>query len=398
MPYFRWQGIDLQGTMRTGRSCAASVADLDAQLLNQDIALLKSTQATMRFLDRSVSMDVKIQFFKSLATLIEAGVMVPEALELVAHQVRHVGFHEQLYRIKHEVETGIMLSDAMAKHRHIFNPLMIEMVRVGYETGNLVGSLHRLVSYLETMQEFRKKIRMALMMPLITFTFFAIIATVLIMFVVPQFESLFASLKQPLPMSTYCILQTNAFMRAYGLYVLGAIGACSALLIWLYHQNIRMRYWYDCIMLKVPFFGPLLLTRMCAQVCQALALLLDGGVTVVEALSITTSLVDNSALREVMICVKRDVEAGMQVSDALTLHANIYLGSDAIALVRVGETSATLGAMFGAAARRYQASIAYTLQWLLNLLQPLVVILLGILITGLILAIYLPIMSISWGI
>jgi type IV pilus assembly protein PilC len=271
------------------------------------------------------------------------------------------------------------------------------MVRVGYETGNFVTSLHRLVSYLETMQEFRKKIRMALMMPLITFVFFIIIAAVLVVCVVPQFESLFLSLKQPLPMSTYIVLQVNAFIRAYGLYIIGMISICIALCAWLYKKNMRVRYNFDRLALTIPFFGSLALTRMCAQVCQALALLLEGGITVVEAFSIITSLVDNIVLRDVLIRVKKDIEAGMQVSDALMRHGRAYLGSDAIALVRVGDTSATLAPMFATAARRYQASVAYTLQWLLNLMQPLVVIFLGILITGLILAIYLPIMSISWG-
>jgi type IV pilus assembly protein PilC len=168
--------------------------------------------------------------------------------------------------------------------------------------------------------------------------------------------------------------------------------------MWLYRINMQVRYFFDQLILSIPFFGPLMLARMCAQISEALALLLEGGITVVQAFSTITSLVDNMVLREVLIRVKKDVEAGMQVSDALVRHGNAYLGSDAIALVRVGETSATLGPMFAAAARRYQLSVTYTLQWLLNLMQPLVVILLGILITGLIMAIYLPIMTISWGI
>lgn len=397
MPYFRWKGIDLQGTMRAGRSCAASLKDLDTQLLHDDIALLKSTQLSMRLFGRAVSMDVKIQFFRSLATLLEAGVMVPEALELVAQQVRHIGFHEVLYSLKRDVETGILLSDAMAKHRKMFNPLMIEMVGIGYETGSLVTSLERLVSYLETMQEFRKKIRMALTMPLITFLFFTIIASVLVVFVVPQFESLFASLKQPLPTSTRVVLLINGLIRSYGLYLIGFIAAAVGVCMVLYQRMIEARYFFDRIALSIPFLGPLLVTRMCAQISQALALLLDGGIMVVDAFSIITSLVDNVILRDVLIRVKHDVQAGMQVSDALLRNGNGYLGFDAIALIRVGETSGTLAPMFAAAARRYQASVAYTLQWLLNLMQPLVIIFLGILITGLILAIYLPIMTISWG-
>jgi type IV pilus assembly protein PilC len=397
MPYFRWKGIDLQGTIRVGRSCAASLKDLDTQLLHDDIALLKSTQLSMRFFSRAVSMDVKIQFFSSFATLLEAGVMIPEALELVAQQVRHIGFHEVLYSLKRDVETGMLLSDGMAKHRKMFNPLMIEMVRIGYETGSLVSSLQRLVSYLETMQEFRKKIRMALTMPLITFLFFTIIASVLVVFVVPQFESLFASFKQPLPASTRIVLCVNRLIRSYGLYLIGFIVAAVGVCMVLYQRMIAVRYFFDRIALSVPFFGPLLVTRMCAQISQALALLLEGGIMVVDAFSIITSLVDNVILRDVLIRVKHDVQAGTQVSDALLRNGNGYLGSDAIALIRVGETSGTLAPMFAAAARRYQASVAYTLQWLLNLMQPLVIIFLGILITGLILAIYLPIMTISWG-
>jgi len=397
MPYFRWKGIDLQGTIRAGRSCAASLEDLDAQLMHDDIALIRSTQLSIRLFERRVSMDVKIQFFKSVATLLEAGVRVPNALELAAQHVRHIGFHEVIYAIKRDVETGILLNDAMAKHRHIFNPLMIEMVGIGYETGELVTSLERLILYLETMQEFKKKIRMALTMPLITFLFFTIIASLLVIYVVPQFESFFTALKQPLPTSTAMVLRMSNGIRAYGLYALGVLSILMVGSIWLYRINMQIRSLVDRCVLSIPFFGSLLLTRMCAQISQALALLLEGGVTVVHALSIITSLVDNAVLREVLIRVKKDVEAGLQVSEALVRHGKEYLGSDAIALVRVGETSATLAPMFAAAARRYQASVAYRLQRLLNIMQPLVVILLGFLITGLIMTIYVPIMSISWG-
>jgi type IV pilus assembly protein PilC len=398
MPYFRWKGIDLDGTMRVGRTCAASVEDLDTLLLHKNIALMSSRQLSNGMLERPVSMEVKIQFFKSLATLLEAGVMMPEALALVAHHVKHIGFHELLYTLKREVETGIPLSDAMAHHRHFFNPLMIEMVGIGYETGSLVISLQRLVSYLETMLEFKKRIRMALMMPLITFIFFIMIASVLVVYVVPQFESFFAVLKQPLPTSTRIVLQMSNAIRAYGLYVVIVMGVMSALLVWLYRKNKELRYAFDRATLSIPFFGPLLLTRLCAQISQALALLLEGGITVVHAFSIITSLVDNEVLKEVLIYVKRDIESGIMVSDALERRGKDYLGSDAIALVRVGETSATLAPMFAAAARRYQSSVADTLQRLLNIMQPLVIILLGLLITGLIMTIYVPIMSISWGV
>lgn len=397
MPYFRWKGIDLQGATRIGRSCAASASDLDTRLLHDDIALLESKQIAPHLFARPASMDVKIQFFRSLATLLESGVLMPDALELVAHQVKHIDFHEVLYALKRDVEMGILLSDSMAKHRHMFNPLMIEMVHIGYETGSLVTSLHRLASYLETMQEFRKKVRMALTMPLITFIFFVVIAAVLVVCVVPQFEALFTSLKQPLPFSTKLILNINKYIRAYGLCIIGLMMGIVALCVWLYRVHMRMRYAVDRVQLLIPLFGPLTVTRIWAQISQALALLLEGGITVVQAFSIATSLVDNVVIRDLLIQVKRDIEAGTQVSDALTRHASRYLGIEAIALVRVGETSATLGPMFAAAARRYQDSIAYTLAWLLNLMQPLVIIFLGILITGLIMAIYLPIMSISWA-
>lgn len=398
MPYFRWKGIDLTGTPCAGRSCAASLDDLDAQLLKKDIALIQGTQVTRQMLDRPLTMDAKIQFFSSLSTLLESGVTIPDALELAAQQITNVPFHDALYTIKQQVETGITLADAMSKYRHIFNPLMIEMVHVGYETGDLPQSLNQLSSYLETMQDFRKKIRMALTMPLITFTFFMIIASVLVLWVVPQFESFFVSLKQPLPASTKAILSLNSFLRSYGLLVIGMITGLSVLCSWLYRVNIRVRYFFDRIALNLPFFGNLTVTRINAQVSHALALLLEGGITVIDALEIVIGLVDNVVVRDALMRVKKDVEAGVNISDALARHGEGYLGSDSIALIRVGEVSATLGPMFATAARRAQASVGYTLQWILNLLQPLVIIFLGILITGLILAIYLPIMTISWGI
>lgn len=398
MPYFRWKGIDLEGTMRAGKICAASVDDLDTILFHKDIALMNSTQLSNGLLSRPVSMEVKIQFFKSLATLLEAGLMMPEALALVAHHVKHIGFHELLYELKREVETGILLSDAMAQHRNFFNPLMIEMVGIGYETGSLVASLQRLVAYLEAMAEFKKKIRMALLMPLITFAFFIMIAAMLVVYVVPQFESFFTALKQPLPASTKMVLQMSNAIRTYGLYLVAGMIFLSVLVVWFYRTNAKVRYAFDRVMLRVPFFGPLLLTRLCAQIAQALALLLEGGVTVMHSFSIITSLVDNEVVRDVLIRVKGDIESGVLISDAFERRAKEYLGSDAIALVRVGETSAALAPMFAAAAKRYQSSVADTLQRLLTIMQPMVIIFLGLLITGLIMTIYVPIMSISWGV
>src|SRR5579872_1850639 len=169
MPYFNWHGIALSGASKKGKLFARTQNELDAILFKRDIALLDCSLASPSRWLRSVSISTKIQFFRQLAALLQAGVLLPEALTIVTEQLDNPRFQEVVYAVANQVHQGKSLGQAMAQYPQLFDSLMIHMVQVGHQAGALAAALDMLSDYLESVVAFQKKIRSAAIMPALTF-------------------------------------------------------------------------------------------------------------------------------------------------------------------------------------------------------------------------------------
>ncbi|PKN03328.1 hypothetical protein CVU75_02795 [Candidatus Dependentiae bacterium HGW-Dependentiae-1] len=396
MPYFAWQGVDVYGRNRKGMAFARTEQELDTRLFTQKIALLHARQARPRvFTFSAVSLTDKIDFFQQLAELMQAGILLPEALTIVADQQQHGYFQETLYAVALAVREGHQLHHVLKSHPRQFDALMIELVQVGQESGSLALALQALADYLQTQNAFYGRLRAALLMPAITFGFFMCVLGVVVFGILPHFAALFSSLGAQTPATTRVLLSLSSWASGWriGALLIGVV--LSGLVVRQYTRTASGRAFCDAFWLRVPFIGNSISQRASANFLQAVALLLDGGVSLVPALTIAKGVVANQALARQLEAVVAEVSAGGSLSEALVLVTEPLFGPEVISLATVGQETGRLSFFLARAARIVQAQVYRSVTFFATVVQPLVLIVLGLLIALLLVSVYMPVLNLA---
>lgn len=396
MPYYIWHGVNLKGETRKGKLFARNIEELDKLLLGRDIALIKSAAPARLFSFSPVKLADKAYFFRQLGVLLKAGVLLPDALRIVCDQLSNGALQERVYSIVDSVHKGTTFADALAMHKPLFTPLMIQMVAVGEATGSLPASLVLLADHLERTQEFRKKMRLAIVVPGITLVFFFLIAGIIFFAVIPHFAHIFASVNRDMPTITRVLVQISTGVRS-GYTMLGILSFVIAVGLFIYacRINQRMGRLADSIVLRMPFIGPLSRDSSLAAYAQSLALLLEGGVPLVPALHHAQGAVGNCVMLEACVIVEEAVRTGSAFAAALSMEQDTVGDQELISLVAVAEESGQLSRMLGHAANNYNERVQRRLLWITTMVQPLFMIVIGLLVALLIFAVYLPIFSLA---
>jgi len=394
MPYFRWHGVDLGGKKHSGLLFAASASDLNALLHKQNIALVSYTiQRTGRH--KPIRASHKAQIFEQLAQLLNSGLLLPDALEVVCRQLHHPHLQEMIQQVAHQIKKGTAFHMACAKFPQLFDVVTVSSIQVGQESGQLPQTLYDLADHLQAMQRFHKKIRSAVAMPLITFAFFIVVALVLFVGIIPRFETLFSSTGQPLPYLTRLALQISNFFRSWYTLYIGTSIIIALVLLKLYARIESGRTFYDRLILKIPFIGTLKKRAAALRIFRSVALLLQGGMQLVPALTISRSLLKNKQLEDWFDDIIQAVESGASLSNALARYQGRWFDQDAIAIIAVGEESGALPTMLERVAHIYEDGINRILATMSILIQPSLMIILGLLIALLVFAIYIPIFNMA---
>jgi type IV pilus assembly protein PilC len=396
MPYFVWKGVDLQVKIQKGIQFAANERDLDALLFKKDIALLSFSCKKVWF-DRPIPLQLKIDYFMQLALLLNAGILLPQALKLLAEQSAHPTFTPILHEVTQTVHQGISLSNAFKKHSHIFSILMIQMASVGQESGNLAVSLQVLTSHLESVAFFKARLRAALMLPAITFAFFMVIIGIILAVIVPQFVSLFASMHKELPTSTKAMVMISDFFYSWYLGLTIVMGSGIIFLLNNYTKTVKGKDAFDRLVMKLPFSGAIIINQSMAGFFQSLSLLLQGGMPLVQAIKIAKESIRNGVIKNQIHGVEQEVNAGGSFAQTLAKCEQLCV-QEMVSLIQVGHESGKLADMLARVAHMYQARLMRTLSRINTLFQPFLLIILGLMIAGLILALYTPIMSLSYAV
>jgi type IV pilus assembly protein PilC len=396
MPYFSWEGVDVYGTVHTGKTFARSTQELDERLFARKIALLHAGQARSSFFRLShVGSGIKKDFFQQVAQLLQAGILLPEALLLVSDQQNHGTFQETLYAITQSVCEGKPLHQALEQHPRFFEPLMIEIARVGQESGNLALALQALAEYLHEQESFYKRLRAALVLPLITFGFFIVVLGIILFGIIPQFAIIFASLGKETPAATQVLLSLNTWFSGWRLSVFVSVLFLIFFAMYRFYKTGLGRSYADAFFLKIPFVGRMIRQRASAHFLHALSLLLDGGMPLVPALNIAKKVVSNQILRAQLEQVVAEVGAGVLLSDALVMIQDPLVGPDSISLIVVGQESGRLSFFLARSAYLLQERVQHSVSFVATIIQPLLVIILGLLITLLIIAVYMPVLNLA---
>jgi len=395
MPYYRWKGVNLLGDFKAGKSFAKDKEYLDTFLFNNNISLLECSRSHIWSVFRHVSVQNKIQLFRQLSVLLDAGVRLPEALQIAGNQAENLFWGQILHNVESDIQEGLSLGHALGKYPNIFNELIVKMVIVGQETGTLSVALHQLADYLERKNMFYKKVRSAAMLPLITLGFFVCISMTIFILVVPKFADMFKTFNKELPAITKVILKVSLFLRSNWFVMAIILFVLFILVIRSYIKTVSGKAITEKVLLSVPFVGSTMRYRFFVYFFGSISILLKSGMRLVPAIGVSKKSLQRSVFANYIEKLETDVLSGSSLSDSLADHAGSLFTQDIIAMVRVGEETGKLSLMLKKAADMYQEKVNRSLLFFTTIFQPLLMILLGLLITLLIFAIYVPVFNLS---
>ena len=394
MPYYRWRGIDLFGVVKKGTLFARSPEHLDQLLLKRELALLTCNPIKQWFKKR-IKINDKVQFFTQFATLISAGVLIPDALEIVANQVDNPTLAEIMNQVSFEVLQGRSMSQALQGYRELADPITLQLIKAGEESGKIAPMLDALCTHLLAIQDFQQRIRSALLLPAITLMFFIVVIGIIFLVIMPRFIDVFASMKKDIPPLTRSLLFVSEAIKTPSMGLIASLFAFFCLIIWRVIRRGKGRRILDAAFLKLPIIGQILQDRFLAYSMQALGVLLEGGLPLADSLSIVSDSIENHHFRQQFAIIAGHIEAGVLLSESMARHPDPIFGQNIIAMVEVAEASGNLSLLLGRVAQVYYRRVSQRLNLITMLLQPAIMIILGLLVALLIFAVYGPIFSFS---
>ena len=392
MPYYCWQGVRLDASYCKGTSFARDPEGLKALLLSQDIALLSCNQKKYIHI-MPISADQKYLFFQNLHALIHAGVHIWQSLLLLCEQIGDPRLADITLHVADNVQSGKALHEAMASFP-VFSSEMLHVTEIGAESDNLAVALQMLCAHLAYVQAFKKQVRGVLLLPACTFVIFVVIMLAVLLIIIPKYAALFASMGKEVPAMTRILMHMSDFVSSY--YMIGTLFiliTCITVLL----QSLKkpaIKYVLDHRILKIPYIGKLIKQISLVYCLRSLSLLLKGGMPVVPALEAAKEAVSNMCIQDALSDIIEHVRSGQDLSYAMQMHAEIF-SQDIILLITVGQETGCLHEMIVRAADMYTQKIQQTLQRFTFTIQPILMIVLGLLVTMLIYAVYIPLFNLA---
>lgn len=391
MPFFQWRGVGLDGEIRSGRAFSENILALEQLLLQREIGLIDYHDLELVDPDqiKLPSTAQQLQFFRELLVLLDAGLQLPRALNFLGDQLADDRLQILVLILAHDVQRGLKFSQALARYPQYFSILIQQLIMAGENSGHLADALRYLVAYLENWRELQQKLRSALLMPLITLIIFLVITLFIFLAIIPMFATIFTAAGQQLHATTQIILAASNFLRSRQVLWL-LIGPLTAYLIFnVSYQTKLGRASWDNLKLWLPVGGVFARYTALLHFWQTLALLARGNLPFPEAFKLAVSVVQNSILAQKLTKVALLIEQGFSLSQALESESQLLL-PEVLAVIGAGAESGDLVVMSERVALIYNQRLAQLLKFTLGVLQPALVIILGLLVALLILAVYLP--------
>ncbi len=387
---FQWEGTDSRGKKVKGKTIAANEAAVRAELRHQGVVPLKVRKQSTLFQKKGkvTTADIAI-FSRQLATMLAAGIPLVQAFEIVGNGHDNPAMQKLIFAIKQDVEGGSTLAEAIGKHPLHFDDLFVNLVEAGEQAGALETLLDKIATYKEKTEAIKKKIKKALTYPAAVLAVAVIVTTILLIFVIPEFESLFQGFGADLPAFTRIVINISEFVRDQGwLLLLVFVGAVSAY-IYMYKRSRKLREFQDRLMLKAPIVGQILVKAAIARFARTLSTMFNAGVPLVEALESVAGATGNIVYENGVLEIRDEVATGQRLQRAMS-NTNLFPNM-VIQMIAVGEESGSLDEMSSKVADFYEEDVDNAVDNMSSLLEPLIMGILGILVGGLVIAMYLPI-------
>ena len=402
MAVFRWQGVSPRGETIGGEMEAPTREAVLAKLRSQRIQpIADKIKERGKGLDREITIPgfgdkVKqkdiVVFTRQLGTMIDAGLPIVQSLDILAEQSESKPFRKVLRELKDDVESGSTFAEGLKKHPKIFDDLFVNMIAAGEVGGILDTILQRLSEYLEKSMKLKAKIKGAMIYPISIITVAVGVTAVLLIWVIPVFGELFSSFGQELPGPTQFVINLSNFTIAYFPYIVGVVGATGLLLRQIYNtENGRLRM--DQLSLEFPIFGDLLRKSAIARFTRTLSTLISSGVPILDALLITARTSGNKIVERAILATRTSISEGNTISEPL-MESGVFPPM-VCHMISVGETTGALDSMLQKIAEFYEDEVDNMVENLTTLMEPLVILILGVIIGGLVISMYLPIFKLG---
>ena len=395
MPVFTYTGVNRGGTTVTGERTATNKAEVQTQLRREQINVSKVSEKGKEFAFPTFGGGVKAKelaiFTRQFSVMIDAGLPLVQCLEILANQQENKTFQKILTGVRASVEGGATLSSSMKQYEKVFDPLYHNMVEAG-ETGGILDTiLQRLSTYIEQNVKLTRAVKSALIYPISVLGIAAGVIILLLWKVVPIFVTLFAGLGADLPLPTRIVIGLSRFIGSwFGFLILAAfVGTVVALKVW--YGTPQGRYAIDGALLKMPILGMILRKIAVARFTRTLGTLISSGVPILEGLDITARTSGNAIVERAIQKTRKAVEAGRSLVDPLK-ETDVFPGM-VTQMIAVGEQTGAMDTMLQKIADFYEAEVDAAVKDLLTLLEPVMIVFLGVVVGGVVISMYLPLFS-----
>jgi len=342
---------------------------------------------------KKIKQDEILIFVRQLATMIDAGVPLLQCLQSLQDQLEpESSFYTVLHTIVQKVSGGASISDAFSTFPKTFDNLFVSMVRAGEAGGFLPEILNKLAVHLEQSAALKRKVKSAMMYPMIVITIAVLIVTLLIVKVIPVFENMFKDFGAELPMPTQVLINISHFVRSYGVFLLVALVGFFFFFRW-YLNTTNGRLTFDGLMLKLPVVGPLIKKVAVARFSSTLAALIGSGVTIINALEIVSTTSGNEVINKVLKNAVTSTERGEPIAAAL--NDSPYIPRMVVKMMEIGESSGRLDTMLDKISDFYTDQINAAVAGLTSMIEPIMIAFLGIVVGGIMIAMFMPIFTLS---
>jgi type IV pilus assembly protein PilC len=399
---FQWEGLSPRGERLTGRLRAASRDAALARLRARGIVPLPERVLESRDRPRQMSLQLRLPqrvrrrdvalFARQLAAMIAAGLPVVEALEVLSQRSGDARLSRVLAAIKTDVESGVPLADALGRHSRVFDELFVNMIAVGETSGALDRVLLRVAGHIEKTSQLAEKVTRALIYPAAVVGVAGCVTAALLIYVIPVFADLFHGFGQVLPLPTRAVIAASSLATAYGIYFIALLmlaGAVAARL----RSSASGRALLDQWVLRAPLVGPLLAQAAVVRVTGSLATLLCAGVALLEALAIAAATAGNKVVERVVLAARAAVESGRPLADELR-DSGVFAPL-VCQMIAVGERTGALDTMLESATAFCEEEIDRSVATLMALLEPAIMVILGIIMGALVVSMYLPVFQLG---
>ncbi len=392
---FQWSGKTVRGTIESGEMTATTREEVIALLRKKNITATVVTEKTKKGIFGKSTLRGKVKdkdiviFTRQFATMIDAGLPLVQALDILSSQVENKTLGKTLSQVKVDVESGATYADALKKHPRIFSELYVNMVAAGEAGGILDTILNRLAAYIEKAMKLKKQVKGAMVYPAVVTTIAVLVIGVIMIFVVPTFSKMFAQLGGTLPLPTRIVVNASNFIAGVGgLLVAGAIVAFIVFLVQ-FRKTEKGKYITDKILLKLPIVGMLLNKVAVAKFTRTLGTLVSSGVPILDGLDITAKTSGNKVIEYAIVEVRKGVVGGKTLAEPIT-KAKVFPPM-VTHMIAVGESTGALDAMLAKIADFYDDEVDAAVSNLTAMMEPLLMVFLGGAVGYIVIAMYLPI-------